>query len=262
MEYIYSYYTHTGTVKAANQDALLIEKGEINKTLFYLFVICDGMGGLEKGEVASSELVHAFSEWFRKDLPGIWQRGRDGYPAGALETEMRSLLERENRKIADYGAKSGIYLGTTASAMLVIDDEYFLIHVGDSRIYEITDQVRQLTTDHSLVAQEIAMGRLTEQEAEQDSRRNVLLQCIGASETIQPQFLSGKVKCNAVYMLCSDGFRHELTTEEIGDSLSADGLFSPEQITNNCRLMTQTVMNRGEEDNITVIAVRSYEEGM
>lgn len=261
MEFIYSYYTHAGSVKAANQDSLLIEKGKMEQSSFYLCVVCDGMGGLEKGEVASAELIHAFSEWFRKELPGLWNNGKKGSLKEVLRIGMDDLLQRENKKIADYGVRCGFVLGTTVSAMLIIDENYYLIHVGDSRIYEITNAVRQLTVDHSLVAQEVALGKMTEREAELDSRRNVLLQCIGASETIMPQFSSGKVVRNAVYMLCSDGFRHELTPEELLTYMAPGALFSEEQIENVCQSLAQTVMNRGEEDNITVVALRSCEEG-
>lgn len=256
MEVIYSYFTHTGTVKNTNQDSLLIEKGTIGEALFHLFVVCDGMGGLQKGEVASAELIRAFSEWFREELPDIWEEKDSEFRATALEVSLRRILDRENKKIAQYGRKQRIQLGSTVSAMLVVNGVYYIIHVGDTRIYQISSQVTQLTQDHSLVAQEIAQGRMREEDAELDSRRNVLLQCIGASEHIEPQFLTGFILTNAIYLLCSDGFRHEMNASEMIEYFDPIKMDSTQKIFESCEKLTYAVMNRGEQDNISVVAFR------
>lgn len=106
------------------------------------------------------------------------------------------------------------------------ENQYYIIHVGDSRVYLINDKVNLLTHDQTFVAREIAAGRMTKEQAKTDSRRSVLLQCVGASPVVEPEFLSGTIQKNAVYMLCSDGFRHQITEEEmlvkIGPSQEAD----------------------------------------
>lgn len=257
MECLYSYFTHAGTVKETNQDSLLIKKGQIGEDIFYLFLVCDGMGGLEKGEVASAQLVHEFSEWFEDELPDLWEEKDPEFVTTAIEVSFRRLLDRINRKIAGYGKSLGIQLGSTASAMLIANDSYYVIHIGDTRIYEVTDCVRRLTEDHTLVAKEIAMGNLREEDAEADSRRNVLLQCIGASEYIEPQFLTGKVLKNAVYLLCSDGFRHEITEHELLSEFAVLSLSDSAQIHEKCKRCVQMVMDRGEQDNITVVTART-----
>ena len=104
-------------------------------------------------------------------------------------------------------------------------------------------------------------GRLGPREAETDSRRNVLLQCVGASEVIEPQFRMGSVGKDTVYLLCSDGFRHTLTEEEIFQCFQPERITTAQQIGDICRELTQLAMDRGEEDNITVLAARSYREG-
>lgn len=260
MDFIYSYFSHNGTAKETNQDSVLIERGMIDDNKFHLFVVCDGMGGLEKGEVASAELIHAFATWFRLELPQIWKNQSEPYIAGAFEVSLKQLLDRENRKIGLYGRSKGIHLGSTVSAILIVNDTYYIVHVGDSRIYEIEESLLQLTKDHTLVAREIELGNMRLEDAELDDRKNVLLQCIGASDYIEPQFSTDKVKENAVYMLCSDGFRHVLEPNELFQYLHPNCLTTTEQITAVCTNLTQTVMNRGEQDNITVLAVRSYRE--
>lgn len=260
MEFIYSYYTDNGTEKTTNQDALLVEKGRIENDLFHLFLVCDGMGGLEKGEVASGELVNSFAEWFRRELPAIWKEQSGGQAAGRIERSLKELLDRENRKIAAYGKGRRISLGSTVSAMLTVNDTYYIIHVGDCRIYEVSGQLVQLTKDHTLVARDIEQGRIRPEDAESDSRRNVLLQCIGASEEIEPQFLTGLIRKDAVYFLCSDGFRHELAAGEMLQGFAPEQLTSSQKIGEICERLSRLAMNRGEQDNITVLAARSYKE--
>ncbi len=261
MNFIYSYYTSNGIVKSTNQDSLLVEKGQLGCDSFHLFLVCDGMGGLQKGEVASSELVNAFAEWFRKELPDVWREQPIEQRKNKIEDSLRNLLDRENKKIVAYGKEQGIHLGSTISMLLTINHDYYILHVGDCRIYEITNQVIQLTKDHTLVAREVELGRLRLEDVEKDSRRNVLLQCVGALEVIEPQLLTGTVKQDAVYLLCSDGFRHELTEEELLYYFAPEKLLSSQQIGDNCTLVSQNVMNRGEQDNITVLVARSYKEG-
>lgn len=262
MNFIYSYFTDKGIVKNTNQDSLLVEKGQVGEDLFHLFLVCDGMGGLQNGEVASAELVHAFAQWFRQELPGLWMNYPVEQRSMVIESNLRNLLENENRKIAIYGKRRGISLGSTISVMLTANDEYYIAHVGDSRIYELANnQLVQMTKDHTLVARDIELGLLRPEDAEKDSRRNVLLQCIGASDSIEPQFLTGMLKQDAVYFLCSDGFRHELAEQEILHYFAPQMLLTSQQIADSCAQLCNIAMSRGEQDNITVLAVRSYKEG-
>lgn len=95
-----------------------------------------------------------------------------------------------------------IMLGTTVSAILMMNDSFYIVHVGDSRVYELKEGLRILTKDQTFVAREIAAGRMTPEEAKVDPRRSVLLQCVGASATVKPDFLKGELRRNAVYFVC------------------------------------------------------------
>ena len=95
------------------------------------------------------------------------------------------------------------------TAFLAWQNDFYLMHIGDCRVYEFTDiAARQLTKDHTYVAREVALGHMTAIQARNDARRNVLLQCIGVNDIVTPDYVNGKICKNAAYLICSDGFWH------------------------------------------------------
>ena len=250
------YYTATadtdvGIKKQTNQDSILIKHGQCEKGEILLAVICDGMGGLKKGEVASATVVRKFSEWFDLELPFELKN----LDMNIIADKWSLLLKDLNIKIAEYGQQDGIRLGTTFTGVLFIDDQYLTVHVGDTRLYQLDSGLKQLTTDHTFVAREIKRGNLTVEQAKKDKRRNMLLQCVGASERIEPEILTGTVQQGA-YMLCSDGFRHEISESEIYESLNPVNLINKEAMHNNVKYLIEQVKKRNEKDNISVVLVK------
>ena len=142
--------------------------------------------------------------------------------------------------------------------LLLAAGRYYIAHVGDSRVYEIGQEIRQLTEDHTLVARGIHQGLLRPEELERDPRRNVLLQCVGASDQVQPQLLSGDLLEGAVYLLCSDGLRHELSAWELQEQLSPAGITDPGVLKQRLGYLTALAMSRGEKDNISALAIRTF----
>lgn len=240
-----------GIAKKTNQDSVCVKIAETPYGQIAMALICDGMGGLEKGEVASAAVIREFSTWFEHELPDA-MASFEWESVGKKWTQMIKLL---NRSIGDYGKYYGISLGTTATAILMFRDEYMIAHVGDSRAYEVSTELCQLTEDHSVVGREVRQGLLTEEEAERDPRRNVLLQCIGASMSVEPQIVRGKIKENASYLLCSDGFRHVLSPEEIMNAVNPQTVNTPKAMKNALRGLINTDMSRGERDNISALLV-------
>lgn len=218
-------------------------------------VLCDGMGGLEKGEVASASVIRAFRNWALQELPKLC---RAPLEAGILRAQWETVIREQNQTINNYGAHYGVRLGTTAVVMLLTQTDYFIMNVGDSRAYELTTQLRQITNDQTLVAREVSMGLLTPEEAENDSRRNVLLQCVGASEEVFPELFLGQVQRNAVYMLCSDGFRHVISPGEIYEKLQPGVLFDQQTMEQHTADLIELNKMRWERDNITVALVRTF----
>ena len=256
MQFMISADSDVGIKKNTNQDSLLMKEYETHIGNVVLAVLCDGMGGFDKGEVASSTVVKAFEQWGSEQLAYISEIQQYEY---ILRQQWHTLASILNEKIMNYGRAHGIKLGTTVVAMLLTQNRYYIMNIGDSRAYEIRDnQVLQLTKDQTFVAREVELGHMTAEQAEMDQRKSVLLQCVGASERVYPDMFYGEVKQNTTYMLCSDGFRHVITQEEIYRMLAPEFLMDDRTAKANIRYLINLNMRRNEQDNITSAVVRTY----
>lgn len=255
MNFIVSASTDIGTTKKSNQDSLRVKVLTIDGRKLVFAVLCDGMGGLEKGELASASVVNAFDRWAMGRLPLLC---RAGMTEEFIQNEWNQIITEYNQKIKEYGKKSAIQLGTTAAVLLLDGEKYYIANVGDSRVYEISKQAQVLTKDQTVVAREVELGQLTEEEAERDARRSILLQCIGASDAVYPDFFFGKMQKDVVYMLCSDGFRHEISSAEIQTYLNPNQMLNAEVMQSNERKLIDLNKERQERDNISVITIRTF----
>lgn len=252
VRYVATADSDIGISKSTNQDSVLIRHAASAQGEVLLAVVCDGMGGLAKGELASATVIRAFSKWFDEELlrtPG----SLDMQAIGARWTQ---LLQQLNDQIADYGSRIGVAMGTTFSGILLANEQYVIAQVGDSRIYHVGSALRQLTTDQSFVAREVSRGNMTPEQAKVDKRRNLLLQCVGASKTMVPQILCGTVE-PGTYVLCSDGFVHELQEWEIYETLCPQNLGDREDMHAKARRLIDLVKARMEKDNISVLLVKA-----
>lgn len=257
---IYKVAAHTdkGNCKDTNQDAYCIKIAETYLGQSALLVICDGMGGLKKGELASTELVRAFSDWFENDFA---QLAADAITENLIDNHFHAILSRCNSKLQQYGQKHGLSLGTTVTALLLHGNHFHVCHVGDCRLYMLSDCLTQITQDQSYVAFEVEHGRMTEEEARIHPKRNMLLQCVGASQEVFPAYLHGEIHEEDVFMLCSDGFRHELTPDEIYSWLSPSVLLSQEVMHKHAKYLVELNMERQETDNITILLLKAMKGG-
>lgn len=255
MNFLISGNTDMGTTKSTNQDSLSVKIINSRQGRMAFAILCDGMGGLDKGEVASASVIRAFDNWVLNDLPVLCNAPIEDK---VLHAQWEKIVKEQNRTIKAYGARQGVRLGTTAVVMLITQSRYYILNVGDSRAYELSDTIRQLTNDQTFIAREIALGNMTEEQAMQDERRNVLLQCIGASDEVFPDMFFGDVKENAVYMLCSDGFRHEISADEIFEKLRPEMLMDNHMMNANATNLIELNKMRKERDNISVALVRTF----
>lgn len=255
MNFYISAATDIGPVKKTNQDSYCVRSYRTSQGRMVFAVLCDGMGGLAKGEVAGASVINAFLHWTETRLPRLCAAPLN---AEDIRRDWQKLAVQYNEKIKYYGARCGVALGTTLTAVLLTETDYYVINVGDSRTYELTAKLRQITRDHSFVAREMELGRMTAGEAKTDPRRNVLLQCIGASDTVEPDFFTGECQKDAVYFLCSDGFRHEITPQEISDTLRPAELTDETVMEARLRELIERNKARNERDNISVVAIRTY----
>lgn len=257
MQAFYAHHTDIGIKKKTNQDSLLIKEAETEKGKILFMAICDGMGGLAKGEVASAAVIHTLDQWFESELPYILS---DQNPKEQIKQCWDDIIQKKNLDITNYGVRKGIQLGTTVTAMLLLEDgEYIVCHVGDTRLYRITDQtIDILTTDQTFVAREIREGRMTPEQAKEDPRRNTLLQCVGASPNVEIDFIEGQAQKDDIYMLCCDGFRHVLTEDEIRVNLSPSVCTDAEVARNQLVYLIEINKQRKEEDNITALLAKVW----
>ena len=252
MKYLVVADTDIGIRKQTNQDSLLVKYGNSEVGEVLLAVICDGMGGLDKGEVASATVIREFARWFQEDLP---------YELETLDMQVIGgkwslMLKELNVKIAEYGKKINSRLGTTFTGILLAGNEYAAVHVGDSRLYHISTTIKQMTKDQTFVAREVSRGTLTAEQARTDKRRNMLLQCVGASAKLEPDIMTGRIE-KGVYMLCTDGFRHEISEREMFENLNPDVLRNKDIMQKNARYLIDQIKLRQEKDNISVILIKA-----
>lgn len=255
MNFIISANTDVGIAKDTNQDSLSVMVLNTPQGKMAFSILCDGMGGLAMGEVASAAVINAFRRWVYEDLPKLCNAPLEDV---TIRSQWEKIIQEQNQLIKNFGARQGIRLGTTVVAVLLTQNRYYVLNVGDSRAYEITNCLRQITSDQTFVAREIALGHMTPEEALVDPRRNVLLQCVGASENVYPDMFFGDVAQNAVYMLCSDGFRHEISAEEIFAKLQPGVLFDDATMQRHAFELIEMNKQRQERDNISVAMIRTF----
>lgn len=244
--------TDVGISKTTNQDSILVKQASFDDGEVLMAVVCDGMGGLSRGELASATVVRDFSEWFDRELKFELEH----IDMRVIGGKWALILKDLNGKILEYGTAHGESMGTTFSGVLFVGEQYVIVHVGDSRVYRIGDSMKQMTTDQTFIAREISRGTMTAEQAKTDKRRNLLLQCVGASENLEPEIRTGTVEKGA-YMLCSDGFRHEITEAEMYESLNPVNLMNKNAMHSNVKYLIEQVKSRQEKDNISVILIKA-----
>jgi serine/threonine protein phosphatase PrpC len=242
-----------GIKRKVNQDGLFVRKLRVHGKNAVFAVVCDGMGGLSMGEYASATVLEAFSAWMYTELP-LFAGDID---ERVLHSRWSDVINRSNARLREFGERRGIELGTTVTALLLTEERYNIVNVGDSRAYEIADNISQLTEDHTLVSREVSLGNLTANEALRDRRRNVLLRCVGAGSSAMPDFYAGSIRQEAVYVLCTDGFRHEITPEEIRSALGPQALSEEESLKKNTAYLIDRNKKLGEPDNISAVTIRT-----
>jgi PPM family protein phosphatase len=227
-----------GRKRKGNEDALAldVEQG--------LFVVADGMGGHAAGEVASRVAVDAISEI-------TWPFGLDesiSYDGNRLKTAIRHA----NRKVLEATRESAEYEGmaTTVAAVLVDDGVANLAHVGDSRIYVWSEgELRQLTSDHSWVNEQLQSGIISADQARSHPLRNVVTRALGGRSDLVVDIQSRPVRPGELLLLCSDGLTTMITDDEIAQILRE----AEADVGRAAQRLVDAANERGGEDNITVI---------
>ena len=231
-----------GLVRQNNQDSYAA--GEFSDSVAWA-VVCDGMGGVAGGNIASSTAVRLISEKISSSY-------RDGMSSNSIKNMLFSAITAANIEIFDKG-KNDIELngmGTTVVATLVFDNTVCIAHAGDSRAYVLSrDSIRQITRDHSVVQELVDKGVITPFEAKADSRKNLITRALGVDENIEIDFNEEYINKDDILLICSDGLTNFVSDEEICE-LTDDGKFNDYAD----RLIDRANENGGG-DNITVVTI-------
>ncbi len=229
--------TDTGRQRRANEDSLLARSP--------LFVVADGMGGAQAGEVASRIAVESFQ-------PGLDE-------AYEPEIALAGLAQAANARIHELSHSDAEHagMGTTLTAVYVGQQEVSIAHVGDSRAYCLRDgELLRLTDDHSLVDELIRQGRLTPEEALEHPQRSVITRALGPEGSVEVDTRSFRARPGDVYLLCSDGL-----TTMIAESLIAELLLANRALRDAGESLIAAANEAGGRDNITVVLLRLEEVG-
>jgi len=240
-----------GMKREGNEDSFSVEDS------LGLYIVADGMGGHLAGEVASQIAVDMLNEAFRKWVEEeASEEEIFGESDSTLSLEGNYLLggiRLANRVVYEMALEQKQYhgMGTTIVVLLVTPTMIIAANVGDSRLYLLRDgELERLSRDHSIVAEQVEMGMMTEEEAENSSMKHVLTRNLGSSEDVEPDIFELEPSNNDCFILCSDGLTDLVSDEEILDmTLNTDG---PEDL---CRDLIGKVLKRGAHDNTTIISV-------
>jgi len=243
MEILIGARTDRGRHRQRNEDRVLACATQDRAgPLLCLVAVADGMGGSPGGEQASEiaikTLEAAFHPVMRQD------------PASGL----RSMFQQANSEIYRLAGSDPGYrgMGSTLVAALVARDGLWVANVGDSRAYLIRNgSIRQLTHDHSWVAEQVKAGQISKSEAAQSVRRNVVTRSLGMADTVEVDtFTCGAMGSGDVLLLCSDGLYNMVSNADIA---SVATLFSPQEAVDR---LVELANNRGGKDNIAVVVAR------
>ena len=221
-----------GNVRKANEDAIL------DRPQSGLWVVADGMGGHEAGEVASGAIVAGLSQ-----LDAIDQVSK------FVNTVEDSLMD-VNRRLFAASSSQGKVMGSTVAAVLALPGHCLCMWAGDSRVYRLRNfELEELTTDHSEVEELIAEGSLKREDAEGYPGENIITRAVGGEEDLYLEVRLFELAHKDRYLICSDGLYKDVTIPEIQEILS-DG-----DIASACRRLMDCAKSRRCSDNVSVIGV-------
>ena len=243
--------THPGKVRDNNEDAFgavldwrekLSLRDEVLQQRGHLFAVADGMGGHAAGEVASQMAIHSlFSRYYTDDWPDSAEKSL----ARAIRVANEAILQK---------AESDAHLsgmGTTLVAALYRDETWLIANVGDSRAYLFRDgKIKQLTQDHSWVAEQVHSGILSQNEAAHHPFRNVITRSLGNNPAVTPDFLIEPARPGDILLLCSDGLSNMVSKMDI------EGILKAYPLDDAANLLLELALERGAPDNVTLILVQ------
>lgn len=240
-----------GKKREHNEDSCILctpEDKQLSERRGLTLAIADGMGGASAGEYAShlalKTLIHHYYTSEGDNIPELLQQ--------SIEEANLQIFRKAEDDPDYYG------MGTTASSVSLIGDCVYVSHVGDSRVYLLRDksELLQVTKDHSLVAEQVRNGMITEEEARSHSLKNLITRAVGIKDTVQVDLVSTKVNKGDTLLLCSDGLTGMVGDATIRDALTMDSIKAA------ARVLVGRAIESGGTDNVTIgiLRIRSQPE--
>ncbi|MFC1891348.1 PP2C family protein-serine/threonine phosphatase, partial [Thermodesulfobacteriota bacterium] len=222
-----------------------------------LYIVADGMGGHLAGEVASQvsvELINkTFQKWIADEATADEIYGKPDNTLSLLGNYLLGSIRLANRVVFEMALEQKQHhgMGTTVAIVLVTPTLIISANVGDSRIYLTRDgEMEALSKDHSLVAEQVELGMMTEEEAELSPMKHILTRNLGSGEDVVPDIFEIEPANDDRFVLCSDGLTDLVSDDEIFEMTLGED--NPEDL---CRKLVDTVLDRGAHDNTTIISI-------
>ena len=228
--------TYIGNTRDENQDSIVLRALQQQQKYFVVAAVCDGIGGLEHGELSSQIVVKQIEEWYLQINSWIDIETVD---IEILICHLKDLAEECNAAVRKLQQEKNIHTGTTMSLFMLVRNYYFIIQVGDSRVYLYREKrLHQLTVDASTT--KLKNGRM----------KQYLNNYLGKSDELWFSCENGEILPQDIFVICSDGFYHYFSEN---DMRQYETVIRKKQRTNEvCDILINTMMERGERDNISV----------
>ncbi len=222
----YAYIYEKGK-RNKNEDSILVEKMQTDYGEVTMAVVCDGIGGMQRGEIASGYIVEQCGIWFYESLPKLIRH----IGSSKVEQSFHKLCYQMHNSLKDYGVRRSIHLGSTMSALLCVGHETLLFHYGDSAIYKVYPRAKRLTKKHG--------------------GSEGLTRCLGLGKFTYPDTRKIFVKRNEGYLLCTDGLL-QLFSEGDFHEILGDGKNAKRKLDT----LGKVAIRRGAKDNISAIYLK------
>ena len=237
--------TDKGRVREINQDSFYITENPFNDV--QLFILADGMGGCNAGEIASKLAINCAKKYIENNFADT-PKDKD-----SLIQLIGSSMEYANMIVYEKSLENDEYkgMGTTLEICLIYNNKAYIGHIGDSRIYRIRKEfIRKLTQDHSYVEKLVQEGRITKEEAEIHPKKNMLMKALGCNAFVEPDVMIKGFQKGDIIIICSDGLSNMVTKDNIYSIVNNNFETAPKEL-------VDIANKNGGLDNITVITIKN-----
>lgn len=237
--------TDIGKARDINEDSYYITEDALSN--MQLFILADGMGGCNGGDVASKLAISSAKSYIEHNFNEV-SKDKE-----SLIQLIGSSVEYANMVVYEKSKENKQYegMGTTIEICLIYNNRVFISHIGDSRVYRIRNGlIRQLTQDHSYVQTLVKQGTITKAEAETHPKKNVLMKALGCNAFVEPDMMIRGFKKGDTLLICSDGLTNMVKQDEIFNMVTNNFETAPKEL-------VDLANQNGGIDNVTVITIKS-----